>query len=314
MWLSSISKRTPKAYFFYAFFGTVLLLVPVATTFFAERDLSSLRLTDASFLLPALIVLLLSVVCNRIYVLSDVFERNTLWPGHAFLLLSITVGMNADWMGIIIHGLASILIVNELLNVQYNRDARMHAFNIAFSIGIASFFESSLIMMTPFLLLGLRTLKPLNLKEYVIYLLGLACPYYFLWAYSFLSGDYTHWSGIFPVQSWFHFPAGLEWFTWTRWALAIFIVMVAIGLLSVHYNSLGVRHRRLSTAIVYLQIGAAATLIAGGDQPVIIFYMATAFAFPATLLMLRYSNKPYLELMHIIFVGIILAALLAGNI
>jgi hypothetical protein len=106
----------------------------------------------------------------------------------------------------------------------------------------------------------------------------------------------------------------MEWFMWVRWGLAALAVLVTLGFIYMRYDSLTVRERRLSAAITYLLIGCTAALLAGGGQPVIICYMATAFAYSATLLMLRISNKPFLELMHIIFVGIILAALLAGNI
>ena len=313
MWLSSISNRTPKAYFLYIIFGAILLLASLSGSFL-DMEWQPFSLSKLAILFPALLLLLLSVLVNRIYVLSDMFSRNTLWPGHAFLLLSVTVGLEASWLDIIIHGLGSILIVNELLNVHYNRDARLASFNIAFCIGIASFFESSVIFTAPFLLLGLRQLKPLNLREYIVYLVGLSCPYYFLWAYAFLTGDFTQWAGVFPVETWFSAPSGMEWFHWARWGLALLTVLVVLGSVFARFDALGVQQRRLMVAVAYLILGSGATLLAGGGNPVVILYMAAGFAYPATLLMLRLSNKPYLELMHIIFVGIILAARLAGNI
>lgn len=293
--------------------GTCLVIISLSATFL-DPDWKVLAPGSLAFLLPAALVLFFSVLVNRIYVISDVFSRNTLWPGHAFILLTITIGTESSLRDIIIHGLASILIVNEMLNVNYNRDARLSAFNIAFCAGIASFFQPSLILMVPFLLLGLRNLKPLNFKEYVIFFLGVATPYYFLWAYAYLSGDTSPLSDVFNMDEWFSLAFDIHWSLKVRWLLAFLIVIIAHILLYTKYNSLGVRSRRIATAIFYLHLGILAALLCGEYQPALILYAATAFAFPATLLMLSYFNKPYLELIHIIFVGIILAALLLGNI
>jgi hypothetical protein len=313
LWLSSISKRTPKAYFLYFLFSLCLLLIPIAGQFLKPSAGTSFDLFSQPFLLPALLLIALSVLGNRIYVLADVYQRNTLWPGHTFILMAMTVGLGVSGRDIIIHGLAGILIMNEILNIQYNRDARMSVFNIAFCIGIASFFESSIILLAPILLFGLRQLKPLSWKEYAIYLLGLGTPYYFLGAYAFLSGDYVHWGGIFPLHTWFNF-SGIHWrLELLNWIPVLLGVTAALGFVAAAYNSLPVRSRRISMALVYLLAGAGLAAVAGGGKPYIIYYIAPSFAFMATLLMLIYSKKPFLELIHIIFVGIILASVLASR-
>ena len=314
MWLSSISNRTPKAYFLYFLFGICLLLIPLLGQFNDPSNWSPFRLESLSFLVPALLILLLSFLCNRIYVLADIYPRNTLWPGHTFLIMSIAVGLNAAWMGIVIHGLAGILIMNELLHVHYNRDARLPAFNVAFCIGIASFFESSTILIAPFLLLGLRNLKPLNFKEYIIFLLGVGAPYYFLWAYAYLTNDYSHWHGIFPIASWFNWATPTGWLSLLVWLVPLIGSMAALVFVFASFNSLSVRNKRLSVAALYLLIGTVMAAFAAGGQSVIIFYITPPFGFLATLLMLRYSNKRLLEIIHIIFVGIIIGALLVSKI
>lgn len=310
MWLTSISRRTPKAYFIYVVFGLLLVLIPFFFEFPSGEEIADFRWGMLAFLLPAGIIFTLSLLANRIFVISDVFNRNTLWPGHNYLLLIILAGLHAGFAGVIAHGLAGLLILNELISVQYNKDARIHCFNIGFCIGVASCFESGVLVSTPFLIMAIRNLKPMNLKDYVLFLLGIGLPFYFLFGYSVLSEQYTFWDTLLPVNSWFAMPEKLTAKHLSTLLLCAVAILPALATTFLQYNSLTVRNRRIATALFYMTAGGIAMALAGGQRTMAIYYIAPAFAWFASFLMLRYSNRSLLETIHFIFVGAVLTSLL----
>jgi hypothetical protein len=269
---------------------------------------------NISLVLLPILLLLLSVLTNRVFVISDIFSRNTLWPGHAYILILILHLTDTALIPSLVHGLLGILIMYELITIQYNQDARRQCFQIGLYIGLASLLNWSLILLAPILLLGLRNLKPLNIKEYLLYIIALTLPFYFVWSYCFLAGDFTFWSTLFPFHTWFRTPVSFGWYDWTKWFIVVGTPIALLMVILSRYNSLPVRMRRLVSATTYLLVACEVASHAGGLSTDLLYYMAPIFSLYATMFMLRYSNKSTLEIIHLIFVSIIIGVLLTGTI
>ncbi len=248
----------------------------------------------------------LAILCNRIFVLSDIFKRNTLWPGYSYILLILIVGPWDKQIQLIFHGIIGLLILNEIFKLQYNQDGRSNCFNVGLFIGIASILDNTFIILVPFLLLALRNLRPLVFKEYIIYFIGITTPFYFLFAYSFLSEDYSIWNNLLDFNYWFILPESIDIVIWFKWAFALFFYVLILFACFIVFKALPVQKRRIITALFYLTAAINIVAIANGFEGSIIFYLAPIFAFFSTMLMLRYSNLPRIELIHIIFVAAII--------
>lgn len=313
MWLSYLRKRTPSAYFLYVLIVLVLLSIAIIDLWMQYVNGQTTLLTRPYQLFLPIIGLLLASFCNRVFVISDTFQKATLWPGYFYVLLLFNVIGQTTAYQALTHGTLSILIAYELLKIQFNSTALKNTYNLGAYIGIAFILKSEMIFAIPFLLYAITNLKPLNFREYILYFLGILTPLYFLYAYSFVASDFTIWNNILPYHEWFQFSTTISIWNWIQWGLVIIVIIIALFLTFIQYNSLPVYIRRMSSALLFI-IGAVSLIaMVSSFSGFLIFYLAPAFAFFATMLMLKYSNNPRLELIHIIFVIVIVGTQLANT-
>jgi len=123
--------------------------------------------------------------------------------------------------------LSAPLIINTLLIWVWSRMSRLHndqnpktsLFNIGIAIGLSSFFYFPSLAFAALIIFGLLLTRPFKIPEWMVALLGIITPYYFLLAYVFLTDK---WQG-------YHFPGvsvTLPHFNESRWALAAIIIVL----------------------------------------------------------------------------------------
>lgn len=307
MWLSSLGRRTPAAYFVFTivvFLLSALTVLPILSDLlFGKLSWQQLPLEMAY----PIIALLLAFFCNRIFVVADTFERSTLWPGYLYALIVLCLANQSTGIESLIHGAIGILIVYNLTQIQYNYSALKQSFNVGFLITAAALFDNELMLAIPFLLYGLTNLKPLSFREYLLYLIGIATPVYFLLAYCFLIDDLSFWQQLIDFSTWFSFNKEADVWFWIQWGFALVMMVTALFLVFLRYNSLPVYIRRLASALVYFVGALVVIVMVSGFGGYLVFYLAPAFAFFSTLLMLNNSNQRRSELIHFIFVIAIVA-------
>ena len=153
--------------------------------------------------------------------------------------------------------LSAPLIVNSLLiwvwaNMSglYNeKNAKSTLFNIGIAIGISTFFYFPSIAFALLIIAGLTVTRPFKLSEWLVALLGIVTPYYFLLAYVFLTGK---WKG-------YHLPTftiGLPQFYATKWASAAIFMVLASTIIGVFFIQQNFRRQLIQTRkswnLVYL--------------------------------------------------------------
>lgn len=107
-------------------------------------------------------------------------------------------------------------------------------FNIGIVIGISTFFYPPSMAFAALIIFGLVVIRPFRLSEWIISLLGIVTPYYFLLSYVFLTDK---WKG-YKLKG---FSISLPKFYDNAWALAAIIIVLAItsiGLLFIRKNFL----------------------------------------------------------------------------
>ena len=136
--------------------------------------------------------------------------------------------------------LSSPLIINTLLIWVWARMSGLHndanpktsLFNIGIAIGLSTFFYFPSLAFAALIIFGLGIIRPFKFSEWLIALLGIITPYYFLLAGVFLTDK---WKGYtFPG-----FAVTNPQFNQTNWAyIAIIIVLLtcAVGFFFVQQN------------------------------------------------------------------------------
>lgn len=107
-------------------------------------------------------------------------------------------------------------------------------FNIGIGIGISTFFYFPSIAFVALVIFGLIVIRPFELSEWIISLLGIVTPYYFLLSYVFITDK---WKGY----KWPGIAISLPNFYNNYWALAAIIIVLfvaAIGLFFIRLNFL----------------------------------------------------------------------------
>ena len=123
--------------------------------------------------------------------------------------------------------LSAPLIINSLLvwvwarmsGLNYNPHPKGTLFNIGLAIGCSTFFYFPSIAFTALIIFGLILIRPFKLTEWLIAFIGIITPFYFFYAYIFLTDQ---WKG-------YKFPAieiGKPIFYESRWALAAIIIVL----------------------------------------------------------------------------------------
>lgn len=94
---------------------------------------------------------------------------------------------------------SAVLVVNSfmvwawaMLNNLFNHPRpKAQVFNAGLLIGIASFIYFPAIAFSLLIIFALITLRPFNLSEWLVGIMGLATPYYFLFAFLFLGNNWN---------------------------------------------------------------------------------------------------------------------------
>lgn len=155
--------------------------------------------------------------------------------------------------------LSAPLIINSLLIWVWSRMSRLHndhnpktsLFNIGIAIGLASFFYFPSLAFAALIVFGLMVTRAFKVSEWVVALLGIIAPYYFLLAYVFLTDK---WQG-------YHFPGvavTLPHFYESRWALAAIIIVLFTCVTGVFFIQQNVRRQlvqaRKSWSLIFLYL------------------------------------------------------------
>lgn len=150
--------------------------------------------TAAPIIYP-LIVLVLTLSqafsFNRIFNNEKLLSRPSYLPAMAYILAT---ALFPEWWQ-----LSSTLIINTLLigvlGILYklfnSNNPKTLVFNAGMIVGIASFFYFPAIGFTLLIFFGLMILRPFSLSEWMVSILGVLTPYYFLFCILFLMNNWN---------------------------------------------------------------------------------------------------------------------------
>ena len=169
-----------------------------------------------------------AIYFNKLVNEQRIMHRPNYLTGMSYLLIT---SLFIEW-----NVLSSPLIINSLLiwvwskmsGLYSNQKPKATLFNIGIAIGLSTFFYFPSLAFAALIIFGLAITRPFKLAEWLVALLGIVTPYYFLLAFVFLTDKWKgyHFPG-FAVTS----PA----FNQTHLAYAAIILVLLSAIIGIIY-------------------------------------------------------------------------------
>lgn len=187
--------------------------------------------TQFPLIFPVITFILLfsqAVYFNKLINDLRIMQRPHYLTGMSYLLIT---SLFAEW-----NVFSSPLIINSILIWVWSKMSGLYSdskpktslFNIGIAIGIGTFFYFPSIAFSALIIFGLAITRPFKLAEWLIALLGIITPYYFLLALVFLTDK---WKGYkFPG-----FAVTAPLFNQSRWAYAAIIIVAISAVAGIFY-------------------------------------------------------------------------------
>ncbi len=169
-----------------------------------------------------------AVYFNKVVNDQRIMQRPHYLTGMSYLLIS---SLFTEW-----NMLSSPLIINSLLiwvwakmsGLYNNQSPKSALFNIGIAIGVSTFFYFPSLAFAALIIFGLAITRPFKFTEWLISLLGIITPYYFLLAIVFLTDK---WKG-------YHFPGfavTYPVFNQTNWAYAAILIVLLTSIVGIFF-------------------------------------------------------------------------------
>lgn len=195
------------------------------------------------FIYPLIAYILLytqAVSFNKLVNDLRLMQKPNYLTGMSYLLVT---SLFTEW-----NMLSAPLIINTLLiwvwarmsGLYSDAHAKTSLFNIGIAIGLATFFYFPSLAFAALIIFGLAIIRPFKLSEWIIALLGIITPYYFILAWAFLTDK---WKG-------YHFPGiavTSPKFNQTNWSAAAIIVVLAAALAGLYFVRQNFRRQLIQT-------------------------------------------------------------------
>lgn len=173
-----------------------------------------------------------AIAFNNLVNQQRLMQRPNYLTGMSYILVT---SLFSEW-----NMLSAPLIINTLLIWVWAKMSSLHndthpkssLFNIGIAIGFSTFFYFPSLAFAGLIMFGLALTRPFKFSEWLLALLGIITPYYFLLAWVFLT---DRWQGYkFPG-----FMVTYPRFNQTNWAFAAIIIVLftfAIGFFYIQQN------------------------------------------------------------------------------
>ncbi|HYM93013.1 MAG TPA: hypothetical protein VET23_02665 [Chitinophagaceae bacterium] len=121
-------------------------------------------------------------------------------PGMSYMLITSLFPEWNFFSAPLLTNTLLIYIISVLLKIYNQQKARGTIFNIGLALGIAGFLLFSSLTFAIWIMLALVIMRPFQLTEWLLCILGIITPYYFYGIYLFLSNQWS-WHRMIPVFS-----------------------------------------------------------------------------------------------------------------
>ena len=182
----------------------------------------------ALFMLYHAVIIIQAIRLNMVLNDLRMFQLNSYIAAMSYVLLS---GILTQWCSITPALLANFLLIwlfTRLCRLFNNPSPKTLLFNTGLIVGLSVICYHPTAVLIIVVLFALIEIRPFDMAEWVVLIMGILLPYYFLFSYFFLADDLRHFMAYVPVPQW-TLPAS-EWTPLLIVCLGVILVVLLLGL------------------------------------------------------------------------------------
>lgn len=153
-------------------------------------------------LLFQIIIITQAVRLNILMSKLKMFQQVSYLPAFTYILLTALF----PYWDVISSGLVAntlvIWIMVKLLRLYEQGQAQTIEFNIGMIVGSSVLLYSPIAIFIPVVLFAITIIRPFKLTEWLVLSMGIILPFYFVFAYLFLSQDHVNFANYLPRLDW----------------------------------------------------------------------------------------------------------------
>ncbi|HEY0677573.1 MAG TPA: DUF6427 family protein [Chitinophagaceae bacterium] len=260
-----------------------------------------------------IILFLQASLFNRITNHHKLFPKPNFLAGMSFLLVTSLIPSWNYFSAPLLVNMLMIWAWYRMLNLHSTNQPGAAVFNIGILIGFCTMLYFPSIVFALLMLFSLVTMRAFRIREWIIGLIGVTTPYYFLFIILYLGGSWT-WDIIFPSVK-FRLPA-LPTSIWITISIALLVIPFILGGFFVqnNLNKMLIQVRK-SWSLLLLFLMIAATIIFMNDDAAYTNWMLTALPFAAFHAAAYYypSQRLFPAILHWLIFGFVLVLAYGNN-
>jgi len=156
----------------------------------------------ALIVLFQLIIISQAIRLNILLSKFKMFQQISYLPAFTYIILT---GLFPYWdvisSGLVANSLV-IWILVKLLRLYDQNQPKTLEFNIGLIVGISILLYEPIAILIPVVLFALIIIRPFKISEWLVLIMGILLPFYFIFTYVFLSGNLSDFRHFLPKLDW----------------------------------------------------------------------------------------------------------------
>ena len=241
---------------------------------FSNFYISSISYTLLNFVL----ILVGALIINLVSINSEIVSKENLLPALFYFIFAFSSITSNQLQPILISNLFLLLSLHYLFNSYRVENALFELFNVGFLISLASCFYTYYVLIVALGIIGLFILKPLNWRELLCFILGVALPLYLFMSFAYLNGsDFQKPFSLFSnALKHINTPIFSEYYLILTCSL-IFLILLSIGFY--FKNGFGSRVKIKKAKFILIWLGVLCLIISFIDTSSAMILLPCAIPF-----------------------------------
>lgn len=225
---------------------------------------------------------------NYVFNKHEVLYKNSWMPSVFYVLLMIIIPQFLVFHPLLLVNTIFILILDKIFKLYKTPNAFALDFDIGFLISTAALIYFPSIVMFLLFLTGLLILKPFSWRDWILGIMGLMLPFFFMFTYYFLTDQFQYFTSKFftanirqQIDMWSLLPKGFG----ITVGYILFLLFLAVLKLSRNFYKNVIRTRNLQQITLLFNVISVIIILL---TPEVQLYRFTVLAIPFSFLISYY--------------------------
>ncbi len=291
MFAASIKQGLKGSIFSIGFVFVALLVAsffyikPVAEQAYPDLfyNFVSSQVQSSVLILTINVLSLLSAVFLIVFLMNkhELTDKMNFFPVFLYVFLGlITINPHILSKELIINWFLLVTLY-KLLNAYRNENCLSDLFLAAFCLSVTLYLSIASFIYIFIFFAALFILKPINIREFIVSILGFLCPIFIYECLAYLS-SFDQWYLLYAIRNYFssiHLP-NLNVYQWIVLGVMIFLLLLSVFQMIVQPHSTKVKTAKGKSILWWWLVGAtfiALTIKSGGLQIIASLLLASSF-------------------------------------